>query len=116
MFNPEMSTVPPNWWTDEVIVTHFFFHDCPSDVAHNAFFRLQSPEGGALRTEATPMKSWPDVPRTYILCGDDRTATPAWSRRAAIERLGIDPTEIPGGHCPMLSRPRLLADKLVLGL
>jgi hypothetical protein len=33
---------------------------------------------GVLVTEVTPMRSWPDVPRTYILCRDDRTATPAW--------------------------------------
>jgi hypothetical protein len=116
MFNPEMSTVPTNWWTDEVIVTHFLFHDRSSDVAHHAFLRLQPPDGGLPGTEVTPTKSWPDVPRSYILCGDDRTATSAWSRRAAIERLAIDPTENPGSLCPMLSRSRLLADKMVFGL
>jgi pimeloyl-ACP methyl ester carboxylesterase len=116
IFNPEMTTVPPDWWSDEAIVTRFLFHDCPPDVAHNAFVRLRPPESGVLGTEVTPMRSWPDVPRTYILCRDDRTATPAWARRAASERLGVEPIEIPGGHCPMLSRPGLLAEKLVQGL
>jgi pimeloyl-ACP methyl ester carboxylesterase len=116
MFNPEMLTVPPSWWSDEAMVTHFLFHDCPPDVAHNAFARLQPPEGGMLMTEITPLRAWPDVPCSYILCRDDRTATPAWARRAARERLGIEPLEIPGGHCPMLSRPGLLADSLLQGL
>lgn len=116
MFNPEMRTVPPNWWSDEATVTRFLFHDCPPDVARNAFLRLRPPEGGVLVTEATPMRSWPDAPRTYILCRDDRTATPAWARRAASEPLGVEPIEIPGGHCPMLSRPELLAEELVEGL
>jgi pimeloyl-ACP methyl ester carboxylesterase len=112
MFNPEMMTVPPSWWSDEAIVTRFLFHDCPPEVAHEAFLRLRPPEGGALVTEVTPLRAWPDVPRSYILCRDDRTATPAWARRAASERLGVKPIEIPGGHCPMLSRPPQLAEAL----
>ncbi len=115
MFHPEMLKVPPDWWSDEAIVTRFLFHDCPPQVAHNAFMRLRPPEGGVLMTEITPMRKWPEVPRSYILCLDDRTATPAWARRAATERLGIEPVEIPGGHCPMLSRPGLLADTLLQG-
>lgn len=112
LFNPEMMTVPPSWWSDEMIVTRFLFHDCPPEVAHDAFLRLRPPEGGVLMTEVTPMRAWPDVPRSYILCRDDRTATPAWARRAARERLGVEPVEIASGHCPMLSRPRQLAETL----
>jgi pimeloyl-ACP methyl ester carboxylesterase len=52
------------------------------------------------------------VPCSYILCRDDRTATPSWARRAARERLGVEPIEVPGGHCPMLSHPRELAEAL----
>jgi hypothetical protein len=36
-----------------------------------------------------------------------------WSRRVAHERLGADIVELPGGHCPMLSRPAALADVLL---
>ena len=113
MLNPEMMTVPPSWWSDEAIVTRFLFHDCPPEVAHDAFVRLRPPEGGVLMTEVTPLRAWPDVPRSYILGREDRTATPAWARRVTSERLGIEPIEIPGGHCPMLSRPRRLAEALV---
>src|SRR5262249_59991816 len=50
--------------------------------------------------------------RSSILCADDRTISPAWSRRIARECLGIDPLELPGGHCPHVCRPAALADLL----
>jgi pimeloyl-ACP methyl ester carboxylesterase len=114
MFNPEMMTVAPSWWSDEATVPRFLLHDCTPEVAHEAFMHLRpGREGrGVLVTEVTPLEAWPDVPCSYILCRDDRTATPVWARRAVRERLGIEPIEIPGGHCPMLSRPRQLADVL----
>ena len=114
IFNAEMMSVPPLSWSDEAIVTHFLLHDCTPEVAHDAFTRSRPgrQDRSALVTEVTPLQSWPEVPRSYILCRDDRTVTPAWARRAARERLGVEPVEIPGGHCPMLSRPRELAEAL----
>jgi hypothetical protein len=38
--------------------------------------------------------------------------SPAWSRRVARERLGVEPIEIPTGHFPMITHPQLLADEL----
>jgi pimeloyl-ACP methyl ester carboxylesterase len=111
MFNPEMFTVKAPFWEDEVVAKRFLFHDCPPEVARDAFRRLR-PESGALGSEVTPLQAWPDVPCSYIICTDDRTATPAWARRAARERLGVEPIEIPGGHCPFLSRPKRLAEAL----
>jgi pimeloyl-ACP methyl ester carboxylesterase len=114
MFNPEMMAVPPSSWSDEAIVTRFLWHDCTPEVAHDSFTRLRPRrEGrGVLITEISPLSTWPDVPRSYILCRDDRTVTPAWARHAARARLGVEPIEIPGGHCPMLSRPSELAEAL----
>jgi len=40
------------------------------------------------------------------------TITPAWQRRAARELLGVEPVELPGGHCPHVSQPEVLADLL----
>jgi hypothetical protein len=52
----------------------------------------------------------PDLPpSTYVLPVDDRTLTPDWMRRAARERLKADPVEVPGGHCPHVSRPEHVA-------
>jgi hypothetical protein len=39
--------------------------------------------------------------------------SPEYARVAARMQLGIDPIELPGGHSPFLSRPRVLAQALV---
>src|SRR5262249_849730 len=116
MFNPEMLAVPPSSWLDEAIATRFLFHDCSPEIAHDACARLRLPgeAQSVLATEVPPPGAWPDVPRSHIRCRDDRTVTPAWAAGAARERLGLDPIDIPGGHCPMLSRPVELADALAL--
>jgi pimeloyl-ACP methyl ester carboxylesterase len=112
MINPEMLSIKGNWWEDEAVVTHFLFHDCPPEVAHQAFTRLR-PESSLLTTEITPLKSWPDVPCSYIVCLKDRTATPAWARRAARERLGIEPLALDSGHSPFLACPEQLVEALI---
>jgi pimeloyl-ACP methyl ester carboxylesterase len=115
MFNPEMIAVPPSSWSDQAIVNRFLFHDCTPEVARKAFTRLRPrrERRSVLVTEITPLKSWHPVPCSYIICSDDRTINPAWARRAARDRLGVEPVEIPGGHCPMLSRPGDLAEALM---
>ena len=47
------------------------------------------------------------------MCTDDGTITPAWQRKADRELPGVEPIELPGGHCPHVSRPEVLADALV---
>jgi len=51
--------------------------------------------------------------RTESIVGAyDRLVSPAWSRRVARERLGVEPVDIPTGHFPMITHPELLADEL----
>jgi pimeloyl-ACP methyl ester carboxylesterase len=111
MFNPEMFTAPAPFWEDKAVATHFLLHDCPPEIIQSVFQRLR-PEPGVLGREVTPLQAWPDVPCTSVVCAEDRTATPAWARRAARERLGVEPVELAGGHCPFLSRPGALAQIL----
>jgi pimeloyl-ACP methyl ester carboxylesterase len=40
--------------------------------------------------------------------------SPAWSRLAARQRLGVTARELDGGHSPFLARPAVLADELLL--
>src|SRR2546422_176522 len=49
----------------------------------------------------------------YILCAEDRAVSRAYSIQAARRQLGTEPVELPGGHSPFLSRPRVLAQALV---
>jgi pimeloyl-ACP methyl ester carboxylesterase len=109
MFNLEVFAAPAPFWEDEAVADRFLLHDCEPEVARAAFRRLR-PEPGVLGREVSPLRQWPGVPCAYIVCADDRTANPAWARRAARERLGVESVEMPGGHCPMLSRPEQLAE------
>ena len=61
MFNPEMFAALALFWEDEAVAIHFLLHDCPSEIARDAFRRLR-PEPGVLGSEVTPLQAWPDVP------------------------------------------------------
>jgi pimeloyl-ACP methyl ester carboxylesterase len=90
-----------------------FFGNCSAEDADWAMARIRDQ---ALKpfTEPTPLRAWPDVPSSYVICTDDRACNPAWSRRAARNRLGVEPIELIGSdHSPFHSRPAELADLLV---
>ena len=67
----------------------------------------------APRTEPWPLDGVPAVERTSILCRNERSIRPDWSRRMSRELLGVEAVELEGGHSPFLSRPRELAEVLL---
>jgi pimeloyl-ACP methyl ester carboxylesterase len=93
---------------DELAV---FYHDVPGELAEEAIrhARRQADKPGE---EPWPLDSWPDVPTRYLLCRNDRFFPAGWMRGVVRDRLGIVPDEIDSGHCPALSRPRELAERL----
>ena len=106
--NPDGSA---SWPEEGAIET--YYHDCALQVARAAAQRLRRQHWKITR-EVTPLRQWPAVRTTYILCTDDRAISREYSLQAARRQLGIDPVELPGGHSPFLSRPRVLAQALVL--
>ena len=88
-----------------------FYHDVPPGLASEALKRGRA-QSEARMGEPWPLDAWPDVPTRFLLCRDDRLFPANFLRRVARERLGITPDEIDGGHCPALSRPKELADRL----
>jgi pimeloyl-ACP methyl ester carboxylesterase len=64
-------------------------------------------------SEVTPLTKWPDTPRSLIIATDDRCIPRESALRTASRLFNETPIEIPGGHCPALSRPRLLAETLL---
>ena len=88
-----------------------FYHDVPPELASEALSRGRH-QAEAPGLEPWPLDAWPDVPTRYLLCRDDRLFPAEWMRGVVRERLGITPDEIDGGHCPALSRPRALAERL----
>jgi pimeloyl-ACP methyl ester carboxylesterase len=109
MFNPAWVGQNP---LDDTAALDFVYHDCPPDRLPWALStRLVFYAKRAL-DEPCPLRAWPAVPSTYVVCADDRTITPGWQRKAARELLRIEPVELSGGHCPHVSRPETLADVL----
>jgi pimeloyl-ACP methyl ester carboxylesterase len=90
------------------LAREMFFHDCPPDVQEWALSRMRPQSRKPLR-ETTPLDAWPDVPRTLIIASGDRCIPPESARRTARRLFSEAPIELPGGHCPALSRPRELA-------
>jgi len=105
-----------DWWTNAGYegtgYDDLFYHDVPDALAEVARSRERDETAAALR-EPWPLEAWPGTPTRYLLCRDDRMFAPAWARRHARERLGIEADEMDGGHYVSLSRPRELAERLV---
>jgi pimeloyl-ACP methyl ester carboxylesterase len=99
-------------WSDREAAIAAMYHDCTPEDASWAWSKLR-PQSRAAQNEVCPLNELPDLRSSYVVCSDDRMASTEWGRRTAQARLGIDPIEIDGGHCPFLSRPRELADLLI---
>lgn len=115
-FRSDHSMLNPAWVgknpMGDKVALEFTLHDCPPERLDWALSTRVLFYAKRAMEEPCPLKSWPSVPASYIVCAEDRTVTPAWQRRAARELLGVEPHELPGGHCPSVSRPEALADVL----
>lgn len=107
MFNPEWVGKDPT--RDPDVAKRFLFDDCTPAVVEWAVKNLRLMYARAAMMERCPLQRWPQVASTYILCRKDRTINPAWWRKEAERLLGEPPFELPGGHCPHVSRPAELA-------
>lgn len=87
-----------------------FVHDVPPEVL--AATKPPRDQTSTLFEEPWPLSAWPDVPTQFLLCRDDRFFPAGWLRSLVRERLGIEPIDIPGGHCAYLSQPRAVAEAL----
>jgi pimeloyl-ACP methyl ester carboxylesterase len=110
MFNPEW--VGKNPVEDDDAARRFLFHDCAPGVIDWALKTRRLMHAREAMAEICPLKTWPSVKGSYVVCTQDRVISPAWSRRVAKERLGSEPIELVAGHCPHVSRPSELADIL----
>jgi Alpha/beta hydrolase family len=110
MFDPEWRTWTAGLEEAPAETAYFLFHDCDLETLRWALSttRLWSPRTVFDETATASAL----LPSTYVLPTGDRTLTPAWMRRAARERLGTEPVEIAGGHCPHVSRPEQVAAML----
>jgi len=100
-------------WTDRDAAAALFYHDCPSEMVDWAFARFSSAPPGILLDPVTLPNYWAaELPRSYILCLQDRALPFATAMKFA-GRLGVVPHFIDSSHSPFLSRPRELAALLI---
>lgn len=109
---------PGDWWanTGHVFPDPFdpgvvFTHDLPADLAAASLEHVREQSGTPFE-KPWPLEAWPDVPTRFLLCRDDRFFPAEFQRRVVIERLGIMPDEMGGGHLPALARPDELVEWL----
>lgn len=100
-------------WTDVEAACTLFYHDCDADTAAWAFARF-SPAPPNILTEPVHLPNFwsADLPRSYIICLQDR-ALPFATAMTFAGRLGVVPSFIDSSHSPFLSRPAELARMLV---
>lgn len=100
-------------WPNPDATIRIMYSDLEPEDATWAFERLR-PQAQRSQGERSPEP--PAGLRVESIIGtEDRMVSPAWSRRVARERLGVEPIEIPTGHFPMITHPELLADRLTEG-
>ena len=91
------------------LAREFLFHDCEPEAMSSALATVELFDTRHLTREPNPLVVWPNVRYASIVCSEDRTLSPEWSRLAAEKRLGVRPIEIETGHCPHTSRPDEIA-------
>jgi pimeloyl-ACP methyl ester carboxylesterase len=122
---PAPGEPPADWWTntghaearralgrEDEGDLETYYHDVPRELASEAMRRVRNHPSDRAYHEPWPLEAWPDVPTRFLLCRKDRLFPAEWMRGLVRDRLEIAPDEIDSGHCPMLSRPAELADRL----
>ncbi|AKG24163.1 alpha/beta fold hydrolase [Calothrix sp. 336/3] len=99
-------------FSDQAVLREFFYEDCQEDIIEWALSNSRPQKSMAYIFEDNPLKNFPDIDCKYIFCTHDQIFSSEWSRYAPPKRLGIDVIEMPGGHCPHISRPAHLAEIL----
>jgi hypothetical protein len=110
MFHPDWLGVDPA--SDPRLALRFLFHDADAQAQQWALGTLRLFNPGPAVYQHSPAGLPAGISLAAIVPAADRTLRPGWMRQAARQRLGIEPAAIDAGHCPHVSRPRLLADIL----
>ena len=105
IFNAEWIGLDPT--RDHDAARRFLFHDCRDDVADWAVTTLREFVPVSVYSEQVMLA--PAIPAVSVVPDSDRTSRTEWMIAASRERLAIEPTIVPGGHCPHVSRPRDVA-------
>jgi pimeloyl-ACP methyl ester carboxylesterase len=102
-------------WADPEATARTLYADCPPELGRWAAAQLR-PQGRPPNVEPCPLAAWPQVPSSYLLGHDDAVIDPAWSRRAARDRLGVEPMEVEAGHSAPLAHTEAVAEAVLAAM
>lgn len=92
----------------------FFYHDCPSELARWACGMLTPQPLAPMMEPISIPRFWEaQLPRSLILCRQDRALSSEAGVQKAIERLGVEPSWIDTSHSPFLSQPAACAELII---
>lgn len=100
-----------SFWNDEQRFGELLAHDC-DDMTRARLWNQLRPQARRPITEVTPLTAWPDTPTAAILYSNDADLPIEWLRRTTLERLGVEPVELPGSQLGFNARPRLFVKTL----
>jgi pimeloyl-ACP methyl ester carboxylesterase len=103
-------TVAVSGYTPEAFGERFW-QDVPDAATRTGAWERVTAQSAAAFGTPTTRAAWRRRPSTYLVCAEDRSTSVALQRaHAARATRSID---LPTGHHPFLSRPDLVADRLV---
>jgi len=98
----------------EDAATAFFYHDCAPDLARWACGRLTPQALAPMMTPISTPRFWAaNLPRSLILCRQDRAVGGEAAAKQTIARLGVEPFWMDASHSPFLSQPAACAELIV---
>jgi pimeloyl-ACP methyl ester carboxylesterase len=100
-------------WVDLEVARGLFYHDVSGEDVAFASARLSPAPPEFLMDPIHLPRFWKaNLPRSYIICLDDR-ALPYATAMSHAGRLGVQPHYIDGSHSPFFTRPAELAELFV---
>jgi len=85
------------------------YQDCPADAVAYAMDRLFPEPIEPQRTKVHHGKTFENLPKSYLICRDDRVIDPDAQRLMAARLPEADRYELPCGHSPFFAAPGRLA-------
>lgn len=100
-------------WPVEFELDAYFLHDLDEETVALLMHGGKDEVEAAFASPCT-FGEWPDVPVRAVAGADDRFFPLALQQRVARDRLGVEPTVVPGGHLAALSYPAEVARAVLL--
>ncbi|HEX7459952.1 MAG TPA: alpha/beta hydrolase [Acidimicrobiales bacterium] len=100
-------------YTDEFELATYFLHDLnPDDAA--AVLADPGHEADIVFGQPCAVDTWPEIPTAAIVGSDDRLFPLEFQQQLLVDRAGVTPVVMPGGHLLALANPDGLTEALVV--